>query len=343
MEASEPEYINTNAGDLAKAVPAIPQDVRCGGLQQLFTRYDSNTLIVVEEGKPIGYLSYRKCADQLSTQFGYALFQKRAVSEIMDREFLQVVAETKVEDLVHRIMERPTNALYEDIVVVQDGNYIGLLSIARVLLAQHDKIEHQLKDLQDHRHRLYEMNQKLKEAFEDLQKTEAQLLHAEKMSSLGTLAAGIAHDFNNMLGAIVLRTALLRKAIPENMALLHHCDIIEEAASRAANLTKQLLSFSNKGITSLSTVSINQIITTTLRILERSFDRSIRFELSLDKSIPPIEGDQSQLQQVIMNLLLNARDAIKRNGVISISSELTMADLEYCKKHPPMIAGTMFI
>ena len=143
-----------------------------------------------------------------------------------------------------------------------------------------------------------------------------QLLQSQKMESLGTLAGGIAHDFNNILGAVIGYTSLIKKEIDPSTTHGRYLDAIEKSAQRAASLTRQLLSFSHKTHGEIESVSVNELIQDTVHILGSSFPKSIRIEVELSPANPKILGDQNLLGQVIMNLCINARDAImdRRQG-----------------------------
>jgi PAS domain S-box-containing protein len=141
-----------------------------------------------------------------------------------------------------------------------------------------------------------------------------QLLQSQKMESLGTLAGGIAHDFNNILGAVIGYTSLIKRQIDPGSQPGRYLEAIEKSAQRAASLTRQLLSFSHKTHGEIKSVSVNDLINDTIHILGSSFPKSIKIETDLSPKDPKILGDQNLLGQVIMNLCINARDAIMEGG-----------------------------
>ena len=159
------------------------------------------------------------------------------------------------------------------------------------------------------------------------------------MASICTLSSGIAHDFNNMLDAILSSTHLLKMKLPTDSHLMQYCRIIENAAQRSASLTRQLLDFSQKNIINKKIVSLNDVIFETTRMLERSIGKGVRVELSLDSFIDQIEADETQLQQVIMNLALNARDAMENGGTLRISTMMTNLTQEDCVYNPTLRTG----
>ncbi len=149
----------------------------------------------------------------------------------------------------------------------------------------------------------------------DLQR---QLLHAQRMESVGTLAGGIAHDFNNILTAILGYAQLLRAELRGSKEGLTHLQVLESSARRAAELTKGLLSFARAGVTERKPVKVNDIVTETVQLLQQTFDRSIEITTECEPALPPIVGDAGQVHQVLVNLCVNARDAMPNGGVLTL-------------------------
>lgn len=147
-----------------------------------------------------------------------------------------------------------------------------------------------------------------------------QLFQAQKMEAIGTLAGGIAHDFNNMLQAILGYASLLKMNIPKDHPSYNALDVIEKTSIRAAELTKQLLGFARKGKYIIETMNINDLVQDVYKIISRTFDRSIEIKLNLDSKGPLVEGDRSQLTSVILNLCVNARDAMPDGGALTIET-----------------------
>lgn len=157
-----------------------------------------------------------------------------------------------------------------------------------------------------------------------------QLLQAQKMESLGTLAGGVAHDFNNILGAVIGYTNLIRKRLPEEVQISRYIEAIEKSAQRAASLSKQLLSFSHKSQGKIERVEVNALVKDTIHILESSFPKTIAITTDLADALPPVRGDANLLGQVLMNLCINARDAIAEGrgpegGTIAITTSRLQA------------------
>jgi PAS domain S-box-containing protein len=158
-------------------------------------------------------------------------------------------------------------------------------------------------------------------------KLESKIMHAQRIDSIGNLAGGIAHDFNNILTSILGSTSIMKRKMRTTNTWFHFADIIETAAKRGAGLTRQLLTFARKSTPQFRPIVVNDIIEETLRLFERSIDKSIVVDKVYCNDMAIIKGDDGQIQQAILNLLINARDAMPGGGTITITSELTPPDL----------------
>ena len=151
---------------------------------------------------------------------------------------------------------------------------------------------------------------------------EERFIQAQKMESIGLLAGGIAHDFNNILGGILGYASWLKTNISHDHPFYRPVDTIEKSASRAAELTAQLLAFARGGKYDIRPSSLNAVISESMRILAGTLDKSIVIETLLDDSLPTVEIDVGQIQQVLMNLCVNARDAMPGGGRLTIQSSV---------------------
>jgi len=155
----------------------------------------------------------------------------------------------------------------------------------------------------------------------ELENTQVQLLQAEKMASLGKMAAGVAHQLNNPLGGIILYTKLVMDEydLPEE-ATADLTRVLEDA-ERAKETVKELLEFARQTDQEMKPQDINEIISRTIFLLEnQSIFHNIKIEKALAESLPPISGDAQQLNHVFMNIILNGADALEGNGVLSIKT-----------------------
>ena len=162
---------------------------------------------------------------------------------------------------------------------------------------------------------------------------EAQYQQSQKMEAVGTLAGGIAHDFNNLLQSILGYCQLLlfkkKKEHPEFDKLKE----IEKATLRASELTLQLLTFSRKVESKLRPINLNHQVEHIHKLLKRTIPKMIDIELHLEENLKIINADPAQIEQVLMNLAVNARDAIHEEGKLIIETENVTLDEEYCKTH----------
>ena len=154
-------------------------------------------------------------------------------------------------------------------------------------------------------------------------KKEAEAMyHTQKMESLGLLAGGVAHDFNNLLVAMLTQTAIAERKLPSDSAAIPHIQKAVTAAESAGNLTRQLLAYSGRGQFILEQININQLIRDNVDLLEVIIPKNVTLQLSLWPNLPTIEADIGQIQQVVMNLIMNAAEAIgeDKSGVVELST-----------------------
>jgi signal transduction histidine kinase/CheY-like chemotaxis protein len=168
---------------------------------------------------------------------------------------------------------------------------------------------------------------------------EAQLRHAQKMESVGRLAAGVAHDFNNILTVIQGHTGLLRAnpGIPADGAdsLL----AITRAAERASRLTNQLLLFSRRSRWQPRTLDLNEMLTNMSTMLQRTLGEDIQIQFDYAPSLPPVLADVTLVEQVVMSLAVNARDAMSKGGTLLIGTSLATIDEVYVERHAEARCG----
>jgi PAS domain S-box-containing protein len=155
---------------------------------------------------------------------------------------------------------------------------------------------------------------------------EERLLHAQKMESIGTLASGIAHDFNNLLGGILGLSSNLMEIMPEKGPYYDDVEYIAKVAKQGADLTAQLLTFSKKGNFERNRIDVNYLISDVVNLLSHTIDRAISIETKFESEILEIKADGSQIQQAILNICLNARDAMPAGGLLTIETKKTYID-----------------
>lgn len=153
-------------------------------------------------------------------------------------------------------------------------------------------------------------------------KLQAQLFHSQKMESIGTLAGGLAHDFNNILTAILGHTDMILATEPLSAVAMESLQVIEASARQASQVVSQLLSFARRGSNEFSPLRVNEVIENTLSMVSKLILPKIVVRKKLEATIPPILGNATQIGQVVMNLVINARDAMPHGGEIEISTGL---------------------
>jgi PAS domain S-box-containing protein len=159
-----------------------------------------------------------------------------------------------------------------------------------------------------------------KKAEEERKKLEAQLIHAQKMESIGRLAGGIAHDFNNLLSVIIGCSELGLMSLPEDSTLRDQLAMVKEAGDRATALTRQLLAFSRKQILEMKEVNLMDIVDHMGKMLSRLIGEQIAMETKNSGRVSNVKADKVQVEQIIMNLVVNARDSMPNGGRLIIET-----------------------
>ena len=184
-----------------------------------------------------------------------------------------------------------------------------------------------------------ELNEQRKKVESEQEKLKIQLLQAQKLESIGRLAGGVAHDFNNMLSIILGNTEILMDEIDPQSVYSENLQEIFKAAQRSATLTKQLLAFARKQVVEPQVLDLNEVISEMLKMLRRLIGEDIDLKWLPAQTLKPVKIDPSQLDQILANLCVNARDAIKSVGEITIETGNIHFDDEYCKDHIDTMPG----
>lgn len=184
---------------------------------------------------------------------------------------------------------------------------------------------------------------RLVEAEQEKEKLQQQLLQAQKLESVGRLAGGVAHDFNNMLGVILGFAELAEKKVNSPEQLRAYLEQIKRAAGRSADLTRQLLAFARKQTVMPEVIDINRAITEMLKILRQLIGENIELVFKAAEDDLFLRIDRSQVDQILTNLCINARDAIRGNGRIEIFTSLKTVDDEFCSRHDGAESGNDYV
>ncbi|HWQ90297.1 MAG TPA: ATP-binding protein, partial [Clostridia bacterium] len=173
----------------------------------------------------------------------------------------------------------------------------------------------------------------------DMLNLEAQFRHAQKLESVGQLAAGVAHDFNNILTVIQGYSETLLCKCRDDQGTASALKQISEAAQRAASLTRQLLMFSRKQVIQPKVLDLNDVLQNVANMLLRLLGEDVLLEACYAPNLPPIEADTGMMEQIVMNLAVNARDAMPKGGKLTITTEPVLIDEEYVRKRSDARCG----
>jgi PAS domain S-box-containing protein len=171
-----------------------------------------------------------------------------------------------------------------------------------------------------------------KRAAEERAALDRKLQQAQKLESLGVLAGGIAHDFNNLLTGILGNASLARIESPPGSAAAPYLDQIEQICLRAADLCKQMLAYAGKGRFVIERLDLNRIVTDMTHLLQVSVAKTVVLKMALAPRLPPVRADASQLRQVVMNLVINASEALaEKSGLIGLATGVVRVNRDYVR------------
>jgi PAS domain S-box-containing protein len=211
---------------------------------------------------------------------------------------------------------------FEALIRRKDGLARNLVWTASRLLDQQDHADHTIIFGLDITER--------KQAEEARRAIERKLLDTQKLESLGVLAGGIAHDFNNLLAVIIGNSNLTLLDLPADAPEREGIEQIERAALRAADLTRQMLAYAGKGQFVVEWMDLNTVVREISNLLEVSIPKHVSLQYQLAANLPPIEGDATQIRQVVMNLVMNAAEAIEgRSGIVGIATGVRQVEGTY--------------
>jgi len=168
---------------------------------------------------------------------------------------------------------------------------------------------------------------------------ERQLRMAQKMEAVGRLSGGIAHDFNNLLGVVIGYIQVIKRTLVPGQPSYEYAEEIEKAGQRAVSLTRQLLAFSRQQVLEPVILNLNTLVSEMEKMLPRLIGEDIKLNLILDPAIGQVKADSGQIEQVVMNLAVNARDAMPDGGTLTIETENAELDAAFAREHPGSVPG----
>ncbi len=172
---------------------------------------------------------------------------------------------------------------------------------------------------------------------------ERQLQQAQKFETIGQLAGGIAHDFNNVLGAVLGWAEIGYEQCHEQPKIAEYFAHIRQQADRAAALTRELLTFARRQPLQPRAVQLNQIVENLMSFLDKVIGKDIEIKVTAAENLQPVKAEPAQMEQVLMNICLNARDAMPDGGLLKIETELIALDDSFCHFYPGVVAGNYVV
>jgi signal transduction histidine kinase/ActR/RegA family two-component response regulator len=222
---------------------------------------------------------------------------------------------------------KPLGSLVEGVRALEEGDFSYPLTAAGG-----DEVARVTRAFESMRNTL-ERNQEQREQLEE------QLRQAQKMDALGRLAGGVAHDFNNLLTVIKGNSDLALERIHPGDAVRGNCEQIRRVADRAALLTRQLLAFSRRQMLQPKILDLNELIVEMGRLLQRLLREDIEYKVQLGEPLGRVQADPGQMEQVLLNLIVNAADAMPKGGTLTVETENVCVDEHYAQARAPLAPG----
>ncbi len=221
-------------------------------------------------------------------------------------------------------------------VPIFDGSHIVLIAGVGNKPEDYDEGDvRQLKLLMEGMWRIVRQRQ----AEDERKRLQEQLAQASKMEAVGQLAGGVAHDFNNLLTTILGYSEMIRSQLAEDNPVRTEVEEISKAGERAASLTQQLLAFSRKQVIKPRSIDLNETVTESRKMLERLIGENIRLVFNLDPDLGSVKADPHQIDQVLLNLAVNARDAMPDGGVLTVATANVTVEKEHILPHSEIAPG----
>ncbi len=272
------------------------------------------------------------------TSIGFALFAAGAAVLLIAASVIYVVlgkATRPLKSVVDATERIARGDLSGRVPVVHDNGEIDrLVHSINYMLDQLETLNAELAEQVQYRTReLAEQGEELQRTEEERAGLEEQLQQSQKMEAIGQLAGGVAHDFNNLLMLITGNNSLAMNLLPADHAALDNLKEIEQASDGAVSLTRQLLAFSRRQVLQMRVIDLNEVIGRLEKMLGRLIGEDIALETVFDPEAGQVKADPGQIEQVIMNLAVNARDAMPSGGTFIVETKNVAIDEIYAMQH----------
>jgi PAS domain S-box-containing protein len=293
-------------------------------------------MIFVKDGKDLRFVRFNKAGEELLGspredligKNDYDFFPKEQ-ADFFTQKDREVLRSKKLLDILEEKIETPRGQRWLHTrkipIMNESGETKYLLGIS--------------EDITDKREMMVELERRVDERTKELRESEEQLRQSQKMEAIGRLAGGVAHDFNNLLSVILSYSEMMQSSIPKEDEL--HGEVIEirKAAQRAADLTRQLLAFSRQQVLAPKITDLNQTLASMDKMLTRIIGEHIEVRTRQSQGLGMVKVDPGQIEQVVMNLVVNARDAMPKGGTITLETANVELDQSYADEHVGVTAG----
>jgi len=309
------------------------EDLRAGAVryQSLFNSIDAGFCIIEmvfdADGKPIDYL-FVETNPAFERQTGLVDACGRRINELVSGH------ETYWFDIYGKVATTGEPVRFENHAAALGGIWYEVYAFPagkpgspQVAVLFNDvtdrrRMETELRENEERLHRLNEsLEERVVHRTNELTQAQDQLRQAQKLEAIGQLTGGVAHDFNNLLMAVLSSLSLLRKRVPQDPSLHQLIDNAVQGAERGAALTQRMLAFARKQDLTSEPIDLAALVTSMSGLLERTLGPAWPLELELDDTLPQVIGDRNQVEMALLNLALNARDAMAEGGVVRIIME----------------------
>jgi len=249
--------------------------------------------------------------------------------------------------VVCRILIRPLSNMVDAVKEMGESGLVGRIpenngsveidSLARLINGLQEELENLNDELSEKVHKqnreLWDQAQRLQQGEEERAGLEQQLLQSQKMEAIGQLAGGVAHDFNNLLMLIMGNNSLAISQLPEDHPVLENLREIDQASEGAVSLTRQLLAFSRRQVLQMRVIDLNEVVARLEKMLGRLIGEDVVLETNFGCDAGQVRADAGQIEQVLMNLAINARDAMPTGGTLIIETQNVVIDETYTVQH----------